>query len=54
MKTKVEKTVGKDDIEKLIDIKMMVHQVEIREIKDDLRRIETKLDRLIDSFAAKK
>lgn len=50
MKTKVEKTVEKDDIEKLIDIKMMVHQVEIRDIKDDLRRIEGKLDKLIDSL----
>lgn len=48
MKTKVEKTSAKEDIEKLIDLKMVVHQVEIRDIKEDLRRLESKLDKVLD------
>lgn len=50
MKNKVEKTIEKDDIEKLIDLKMVVHQVEISGIKEDLRRIESKLDKLLDNL----
>lgn len=50
IKKTLEKTAPKNEVEKLIDLKMQIHQVEIREMKGDLARIESKLDRLIDKF----
>lgn len=52
MKQKIEVTSPKTDVENLIDLKMQRHQVEIASIKEDLKRIETKLDRLIDRLAS--
>jgi hypothetical protein len=50
MKLKLEKTSVKEEVEKLIDLKMNVHQVQIQDIKDDLHRIETKLDVVLEKL----
>ncbi len=51
IKTKVDKSLPKDDIERLIDLKMKVHQVQIQDIKEDLNRIESKLDLILNKLA---
>lgn len=48
MKYKLDNSISKLDVEKLIDIKIAVHQVQIQDIKDDLVRIESKLDMLLE------
>lgn len=48
MRQVTQKTMPKEDIEKLIDLKLLVHQIEINEIKGDLARIENKLDKIVD------
>ena len=53
MKTKIENTSPRNDIEKLIDMKMQVHQVQIQDIKEDLERIEAKLDTILDRLVGK-
>jgi hypothetical protein len=48
LKNKSMSVMQKDEIEKLIDLKLAVSQVQILSIKDDLDRIEDKIDKLID------
>ncbi len=48
MKSKLEHMVSKDDMEKFIDMKMMVHQVQIQDVEDRLERMEVKIDTIID------
>ncbi len=50
LKGKAERIVQREEIEKLVDLKLLVQQVEIKEIKSDLMRIESKLDKLIDKL----
>lgn len=52
MRKTIQETAPKSEIEKLIDLRMQVHQVEIREIKEDLARIERKLDKLLDRLSS--
>ena len=52
MRTKIENTSPKNDVEKLIDMKMQVHQVQIQDIKEDLERIEAKLDTILARLAS--
>lgn len=45
---KVLQTLPRDDIERLVDKSKEVHGVEIREIKSDIDRLESKIDKMID------
>ena len=48
MKAKSDTYMPKADVEKMIDMKLEVHNVQIQDIKDDLDRIETKLDMILE------
>lgn len=43
----------KDEVEHLVDLKQASVQVRQEEIKEDLHRIESKLDRLLEKLASK-
>ena len=47
MKDKTEHDMSREETEKLIDMKLEVPKVKIREIKGDLVRIEAKLDMIL-------
>ena len=46
MRTK--ETVTKEEVEKLVDLKLVEHRVEIKEIKEDIREVKNKLDKVIE------
>jgi hypothetical protein len=48
MSNKTSKAMDRDDTEKLIDLKQEVLYVLHREIKDNIKEINKKMDRLID------
>lgn len=50
VKNKIDKTYLKEDIEKIIDLKMRSRDVQIENIEDNLQRIEAKLDKIIDKL----
>lgn len=47
---KIDMTATKVEIEHLIDLKLQVRDLEIKGLKEDLHRIELKLDKLIDKL----
>lgn len=48
MNNELKRTLDKDDIRDLIDLKQEVLRSEQQDIKEDLRRLEAKIDKLID------
>lgn len=44
----LKKTISKAEVKELIQDKLELHQVKLDEVKEDLKKIEDKLDRLID------
>lgn len=50
MKSKIYQLPEREEIVELIDLKMSGTHIETRELKENLRRIEGKLDKIIDKM----
>lgn len=50
LRSNVTDRITSKDLEVLVDLKLAIHSVEIREIKGDLHRIEGKLDKILDGL----
>lgn len=50
MRSRVDTMMTTEEVEKMIDLKTATQQVQIQDIKDDLIRIESKLDKVLDKL----
>lgn len=48
LKMRMKSVLSKEEAEKLIDLKLIEHKIEIKEIKADMTEVKTKLDRVIE------
>ncbi len=53
IKNDVDKTMSKEEVEQFVDLKIEPHNVQIQDIKADLDKIDSKLDKVLDKLSAK-
>lgn len=53
MRQKMYKLIEREEAQNLIDLKMESSKNEIKDLKEDLNRIEDKLDKILDRMVAK-